>query len=119
MSDPGPPDADELTLVTVGRRSGRPHAVTLWFAREAGALWLRADRGADWYRNLLREPRCRVRVGAREWEGLREPLEDEPAALRHLVALWRAKYGAEWVADWYVDHGRVPVRVVLQSAVRP
>ncbi len=119
MSGRDPVDPDELTLVTSGRRTGRPHAVTLWFAREGDVLWLRADRSADWYRNLVREPRCRVRVADREWDAVRERLDDEASALRHLVELWRAKYGVEWVADWYVDHGRIPVRLAPASAGRP
>ena len=45
--------AEEIELVTSGRRSGRPHSVTLWSAYEDGTLWLRTDSDADWYRNLL------------------------------------------------------------------
>lgn len=65
----------------------------------------------DWYRNLEAEPRCRIRVGGRALSGVHEPLADREAALRAAVALWRAKYGADWVADWYVDFGRVPVKI--------
>ncbi len=114
--------AEELVLTTTGRRTGRPHAVTLWFAREGDVLWLRADRSSDWYRNLLRDPRCRVRAGGLDLPGEREAVADESAALRHVVELWRAKYGAEWVGDWYVERGRVPVRIGLRlpaGAVRP
>jgi hypothetical protein len=104
-------DADEIELITTGRRSGRPHAVRLWSALEDRVLWLRADRDADWYRNLRADPRCRVRAGDSEYEGVREEGVDEGADLRHAVELWRAKYGREWVGDWYVERGRVPVRV--------
>jgi hypothetical protein len=50
-----------------------------------------------------------IAVGAARGEAARVPIADEAAALRRLVELWRAKYGAEWVADWYVERGRVPV----------
>lgn len=122
MTRRAPPEAEELTLITTGRRSGRPHTVRLWFAREGDTLWLRADADADWYRNLVHEPRCRVRLGEGELVAVREPLDDEASALRHVVALWRAKYGAEWVADWYVERGRAPVRLRVtgaSEAVRP
>ncbi len=105
--------AEELELLTTGRRSGKSHAVRVWFAYEQGAIWLRTDRGADWFRNLESDPRCRVRVGGLERSARRDAVLDEGAALRGLVDLWRAKYGAEWVADWYVERGRVPVRLVL------
>ncbi len=103
----------ELVLITRGRRSGSERSVRLWFAYEDGAIWLRTDRAADWYRNLERAPRCRLRLGSLEVEGELEPVEDEAAALRHLIELWRAKYGVDYVADWYVDRGRVPVRIRL------
>jgi len=98
--------AEEIELVTTGRRSGRPHVVTLWSAYEDGALWLRA------------EPRCRVRFAGREVEGRYEPIAadheqsaDNLEGLRHLIGLWRKKYGNEWVGDWYVERGRIPLRV--------
>jgi hypothetical protein len=105
--------ADELELVTAGRRSSRPHSVKVWFAYDGESLWLRTDRHADWLRNLDRDPRATVRVGAREIAVRREPVADEQTALRALIELWRAKYGQEWVADWYVERGRVPVRLRL------
>jgi len=114
--------AEEIELVTTGRRSGRPHVVTLWSAYEDGALWLRADGAADWYRNLLADPRCRVRFASREVEGTYEPIAgkdgliaDDQQGLRHLIELWREKYGNEWVGDWYVERGRNPVRVRIAS----
>ena len=109
--------ADELELVTTGRRSGRPHAVTLWFASGDGVLWLRADRDADWYRNLAKDPSCRVRVDGLEASARREPVTDEARALRELIERWRAKYGAEWVGDWYVERGRIPVLVRIADDV--
>jgi hypothetical protein len=114
--------AEEIELVTSGRRTGRPHAVTVWSAYEDGGLWLRADRDADWYRNLLTEPHCLVRVNgveaAAEYEPIagQGPIADDDAVLRHVIGLWRAKYGNEWVGDWYVERGRVPVRVRLANA---
>lgn len=101
-------------LVTRGRKTGRPHAATVWFAYEDGAIWLRTDDDTDWYRNLRRDPRCRIRLGATELGATREPIADEAAALRHVVDLFRAKYGAEWVSDWYVERGRTPVRLRLE-----
>lgn len=107
--------AEELVLVTRGRKSGGPHQATVWFAYEDGALWLRTDRTTDWFRNLRRHPRCRVRIGSAELAATYEPVADEPAALRHVVDLFRAKYGVEWVSDWYVERGRAPVRLRLEG----
>jgi hypothetical protein len=56
-----------------------------------------------------------VRVGNIEVAARSEPIVDEAAALRHVVELFRAKYGVEWVADWYVERGRAPVRLRLET----
>lgn len=93
----------------------------LWFARDENLLWLRTDqsetgRGPDWYRNLLADPRCQVVVDGEELAAAYEPSDDLDADLKRLVALWRAKYGPMWVQDWYVEKGRVPVRLRLVTA---
>jgi hypothetical protein len=86
--------------------------VRLWFAREDDVLWLRADeRRPDWLLNLAADPRCRVILGGSEIDARYEPSSDADADLRRLVELWRAKYGPEWVQDWYVEKGRLPVRL--------
>ncbi len=107
--------AEELEVLTTGRHSGTAHSVRVWFAYDGEVIWLRTDRAADWLRNLEREPRCRIRVGTIERAARREPVVDEGAALRHIVDLWREKYGREWVSDWYVERGRVPVKLVLET----
>ena len=83
------------------------------YAYEAPDVWLRGDPGADWLRNLEGHHSCLFIVGAHAIAATREQVADEGAALRHVVELWRSKYGAEWVADWYVERGRVPVRLRL------
>ena len=114
MTDPAW-QAEELELETRGRRSGRKHRVRLWFAHDDGVLWLRTDGDTDWLRNLEKAPDCVVRVGGRELRARYEPPADPAAALKRLVALWRAKYGADWVQDWYVEHGREPVTLRLET----
>lgn len=105
-------EPEELELETRGRRSGRTHRVRLWFAREDDALWLRTDvEHPDWLRNLRRGPGCVVRIGGRELRARYEPVEDREATLKHVVELWRAKYGNEWVQPWYFETGREPVKL--------
>jgi hypothetical protein len=107
--------AEEIELITRGRRTGRPHTVRLWSAFDDGILWLRSDADADWYQNLRADPSCRVRVDGLELEGVHEPSGDATTDLHRLVALWREKYGNEWVGDWYVERGRIPVRVRVRT----
>jgi deazaflavin-dependent oxidoreductase (nitroreductase family) len=107
-------ETEEVVIVTRGRKSGRAHETTVWCAYEDGVIWLRTDHDSDWYRNLKSDPRCRIRVGDTEVAAVSAPIPDEAAALRHVVELFRAKYGAEWVSDWYVERGRAPVSLVLE-----
>jgi hypothetical protein len=124
-------EADELELVTTGRVSGQPHTVRLRFAYEDGVIWLRtgerpsapdasgvrrrteSDRTADWLRNLEHDPHARVRIADAELAARYEPSSDPAADLRRAVELLRQKYGAEWVGDWYLDAGRIPVKLRL------
>lgn len=126
-------EADELELVTTGRVSGQPHTVRLRFAYENGSIWLRtgerppapdasgvrrrteSDRTSDWLRNLEHDPRARVRIADADLPARYEPSLDSAADLRHAVELLREKYGAEWVGDWYLDAGRIPVKLVLET----
>jgi deazaflavin-dependent oxidoreductase (nitroreductase family) len=47
-------------LTTIGRRTGRPHRIEIWFIEDAGAVYLFSGGGetSDWVRNLLRQPRA-------------------------------------------------------------
>ena len=57
--------------------------------------------------------RAELREKGSRFLALLEPVADEAAALRRLVEIWRAKYGVDYVSDWYVDRGRVPVAIRL------
>ena len=76
----GPDGADSITsllarhaddavcrLVTVGRRSGRPHDIEIWFGVVGDELAFISGNGpsADWYRNALANPAVEVRLGGR------------------------------------------------------
>jgi hypothetical protein len=124
-------EADELELVTTGRVSGHPHTVRLRFAYDDGVIWLRtgerpsaadasgvrrrteSDRTTDWLRNLEQDPQARIRVAAAELPARYEPSADPPSDLRRTVDLLRQKYGPEWVADWYLEMGRIAVKLRL------
>ncbi len=54
-------------------------------------------------------------IGDEELAARYEPSTDPVADVRRLVELWRGKYGAEWVQDWYVEKGRVPVKLRISA----
>jgi len=73
---------DFCYLTTVGRKTGRPHTIEIWFARENGNLYVLSGGGesADWLRNLRKTPAVRVRIGSRtvaaKAREVTEPQED-------------------------------------------
>jgi deazaflavin-dependent oxidoreductase (nitroreductase family) len=84
-------------LETVGRRSGRPRHTPVGNGLDGDVFWLIAAHGvqADYVRNLLREPRVRVKVGDRWRAGTATPLpeDDTEARSRTLPYRWDAAVG--------------------------
>jgi deazaflavin-dependent oxidoreductase (nitroreductase family) len=94
-----------LYLTTIGRRSGRPRRIEIWFTSRDGRDYVIAETGhaAHWVQNLLADPRVRWRVGRRTRRG-RARILDSPAdaAMRRAAqARSRQKYG--WGAALVVE----------------
>lgn len=89
-----------IDLITVGRASGRPHTIEIWFAQHGSTLYLLSGGGtrSDWVRNLTRSPVVRIRVGGDEYTGtariVTAPQEDRLA--RDAV---HDKYAARYSGD--------------------
>ena len=60
-------DKQVLYLTTVGRRTGLPRGIEIWFVVQYGRLYLFAETGeaAGWVKNIRRNPKVTVRTG--EW----------------------------------------------------
>jgi deazaflavin-dependent oxidoreductase (nitroreductase family) len=58
---------DFAYLTTVGRRSGQPHRIEIWFAVIEGSVYLLSGGGdaADWVKNIRKNGRVRIQVGTR------------------------------------------------------
>jgi deazaflavin-dependent oxidoreductase (nitroreductase family) len=102
-------------LTTRGRRSGNPHRIEIWFALDAGTLYLLSggrDR-SDWVRNLMTHPDVTLELGeecrtarARVLEP--QSAEDERARLL-LVAKYQPGYGED-LSKW----GRTALPVAIE-----
>ncbi|HWM09795.1 MAG TPA: nitroreductase/quinone reductase family protein [Solirubrobacteraceae bacterium] len=71
-------------LETRGRRTGEPRVVPVGNGLRGDAFWIVAEHGyhADYVRNILADPRVRVRVGGRWRDGRAQVLpDDDPYAL--------------------------------------
>jgi deazaflavin-dependent oxidoreductase (nitroreductase family) len=90
-----------LRLTTRGRRTGRPHTVTIWFVVEGPVLWLgtlSADR--DWVKNVARTPAVDLDVGGVRLRGNARVVTD-PATDAHVRDLLARKYWMAWLGSWF------------------
>ena len=67
-----------LLLTTTGRKSGLPRQTRLQYEKEEGVIYVAAARGqqADWFRNILANPRVEVQFEGQTLCGLAEPITD-------------------------------------------
>jgi deazaflavin-dependent oxidoreductase (nitroreductase family) len=86
------PADDFCYVTTTGRRSGRPHQIEIWFARDGDTLYLLAGAGrsSDWVRNLEADHRAAVRIGDEQHDAVGRILDtfrdaDEAERARDLV----------------------------------
>jgi deazaflavin-dependent oxidoreductase (nitroreductase family) len=86
-----------LYLTTMGRQSGQPRTIEIWFVVQEEKLYLNTEHGrrAHWVRNLLQEPQVYVRLGTPDFLGQARILEwpQDEALWRTVAALSRQKYG--------------------------
>ena len=109
-------DEDYCYLTTTGRVSGQPREVEIWFALEGKTLYLLSggrDR-SNWVKNLIHEPRVRVRIADRVWDGRARVIDDaEDARARELlVAKYAQRYSSD-LSDW--RKRALPITIDLES----
>jgi deazaflavin-dependent oxidoreductase (nitroreductase family) len=93
-----------LYLTTIGRRTGRPHRIEIWFAVHHGRLYLMSggrDR-SDWVRNLMRNPRVAVKLANEIHSGMARGVQPASAEDRLARDLLVAKYadGEDDLEEW-------------------
>ncbi len=68
-------------LTTVGRRTGRPHEIEIWFAAAPGGETLYMLSGnrdrSDWVRNIKKNPEVSIRIADKTFEGRARVIEGE------------------------------------------
>jgi deazaflavin-dependent oxidoreductase (nitroreductase family) len=93
--------AIECTLVTRGRTSGEPRAITIWFAAVGRTVYLLSGGGeaAHWVRNLRADPAVTVVAGGVRVNGSARVVqgEAEDPVAREAIA---AKYGTTGLKTW-------------------
>src|SRR5262249_32605518 len=84
-----------------GRKSGQPHTRESWFAAGNGKIYVASARGtgADWVKNLHKNPDARLRIGSTTVQGTAVWRED--AGVRtEVLPLFLRKYFLAKVFKW-------------------
>lgn len=110
---------DVCYLTTVGRVTGRPHTIEIWFALDANTLYMLSGGGtrADWVKNARQTPAVQVRIKDVRLNGrarLVASSEEDVLARRLLVSKYQPRSNDD-LADW----GRTALPVAVDLTVDP
>jgi deazaflavin-dependent oxidoreductase (nitroreductase family) len=84
----------EVKLTTFGRKSGKPHDLTIWIAADGNHLYIRSGQGLrrHWPQNLIARSEGTLRIGKTEVRVKPRQVAD-PAEARMVSGLYKDKYG--------------------------
>jgi deazaflavin-dependent oxidoreductase (nitroreductase family) len=107
----------ECRVVTTGRTSGEPREIRIWFSSAGDRVFLLSqeqDR-AHWVRNVAAEPRVRVRIGARTFEGRGAALDPSDPDDQIARETFAAKYGTKHLGRFLRE--ALPVAIDIEREV--
>ena len=71
-------DEKYIHLTTLGRKTGKPHEVELWFALGDGKLYLSHEgEHTDWMKNLAKNGKVSVKIGSLKFDVLAKILKED------------------------------------------
>ena len=91
-------------LTTIGRVSGEPREIEIWFGLENQTLYMLAEgrERSNWVKNLLKTPAVTVRIGDRSFDGRARAVADpdeDARARRLLFDKYTPAYSGD-LAEW-------------------
>ena len=92
-----------IRLTHYGRRTGKPHEVTIWFVLDGDKLYIgTANLNRQWVRNVQKTPTIRLSIGGENFDGNARFLSDRTEHERAMAAI-RRKY---WMFRPIIELGR-------------
>ena len=93
---------NEINISVTGRKSGHIISNPVWFVFDDGKLYLLPVKGSDtqWYKNVLQNPKIRIKAGSSETELNVTPV-NEAKTVSSVVDKFRDKYGPGDVKKYY------------------
>ncbi len=91
-------------LTHFGRKTGKPHEVTIWFVLDGDRLYIgTANANRQWVRNVQKTPQIRLSIAGEKFEGTARFLNDRAEHERAMGAI-RRKY---WMFRPIIELGRL------------
>lgn len=110
-----------VDITTIGRRTGRPHRIEIWFHNLDGRLYITGTPGRrDWYANLLAHPQFTFHLKGRVRADFRAraiPIRGE-AERREILSRLVGRLGGRNLEAWirgsplvevHLEEGEVPL----------
>ncbi len=84
----------EVKLTTFGRKSGKPHQVTIWITTDGEHLYIRSGQGLrrNWPQNLIAGGEGVLQIGKTKVK-VKPRLLTDPVEARMASGLYKPKYG--------------------------
>jgi len=88
-------------LTVIGRKSGNPHTVKIWFTTSNGRVYVSSARGADadWVKNLRKNPEVTVRIRDTTFPGT-ALWRDDDKVRTDIIPLFLRKYFLARIFKW-------------------
>jgi deazaflavin-dependent oxidoreductase (nitroreductase family) len=98
-------DEKYIHLTTLGRRTGEPHEVELWFALGDGKLYLSHEgEHTDWMKNLANNEKVSAKIGSLKFDTSAKILKEGRSRDVGAKALYEKYYQPakkEVIDDWF------------------
>jgi deazaflavin-dependent oxidoreductase (nitroreductase family) len=112
-------DKEEFCYVTtVGRVTGKPHTIEIWFTAIGSTIYILSDGGesADWVRNLMKDPAVVVKIGEHAYRGTgRVSLTDDEAASARARLPAKYAHREEGLEEWATT--ATPIAIDLKNVM--
>jgi len=93
-----------LILTHYGRKTGKPHEVTIWFVLDDEKFYIgTANVSRQWVRNVQKTPQIKLSIGSESFTGTARFLSDRSEHERAMAAI-RRKY---WIFRPIIEFGRM------------
>jgi deazaflavin-dependent oxidoreductase (nitroreductase family) len=96
-------DSEEFCYVTtVGRQTGRPHSIEIWFTARADSIYVLAGGGtsADFVQNVLADPSAVVKIADRAYRATGRVADEEESAFARSMIPAKYAHRESGLEDW-------------------